>query len=76
MTRRHGIAAPATLGLVAGLAWWLSVERMHGMNAAPGAQLGGFEWFTATWLLMMAAMMLPCSVPMVRPPTRWTPRSA
>ena len=46
---------------------------MHGMNAAPGAQLGGFEWFTATWLLMMAAMMLPCSVPMVRPPPAGRP---
>ena len=59
MTRRDARTIPAALVLVAGLAWWLSVDRMKGMDSGPSAQLGGFGWFTATWVLMMAAMMLP-----------------
>jgi predicted metal-binding membrane protein len=43
----------------AGLAWWWTVERMAGMDAAPGADLGTLGWFAATWIVMMAAMMLP-----------------
>ena len=47
----------------AGLAWWWTVERMAGMNASPGTDLGTLGWFTATWVVMMAAMMLPSFVP-------------
>lgn len=69
MTRRGAVAAPAALVLVTGLAWWLSVERMRAMNAGPSAQLGGFGWFTVTWVLMMTAIMLPATVPILRPST-------
>ena len=52
------------LALTAG-AWALSADRMAAMDAAPGAQLGGIDWFGLTWLVMMAAMMLPVLAPMV-----------
>jgi predicted metal-binding membrane protein len=43
----------------AGLAWWSTAVRMKGMNAVPGTDLGTVGWFTVTWAVMMAAMMLP-----------------
>ena len=49
----------------AGLAWWWTVERMAGMNAAPGTDLGTLGWFTGTWVAMMAAMMLPSFAPTI-----------
>jgi predicted metal-binding membrane protein len=33
------------------------------MNAAPGTNLGPIGWFTVTWSVMMAAMMLPSLAP-------------
>jgi predicted metal-binding membrane protein len=51
---------------VAGLAWWLTVARMAGMDAAPGTHLGTIGWFTVTWAAMMAAMMLPSLAPAAR----------
>jgi predicted metal-binding membrane protein len=47
----------------AGLAWWWTVGRMAGMNAAPGTDLGTLGWFTGSWVAMMAAMMLPSFAP-------------
>ena len=52
------------LVLTAG-AWALTADRMAGMDAVPGGELGGVGWFTLTWLVMMAAMMLPALTPMV-----------
>jgi predicted metal-binding membrane protein len=49
----------------AGLAWWATVERMVGMNAGPGTDLGTLGWFTSVWAVMMAAMMLPSLAPTV-----------
>ena len=41
-------------------------DRMDGMDAGPGTDLGGLGfWFTA-WVVMMAAMMFPSIAPMVR----------
>ena len=53
----------------AGLAWWLTVARMAGMDAAPGTHLGTVGWFTVTWAAMMAAMMLPSLAPVARSAT-------
>jgi predicted metal-binding membrane protein len=53
----------AGLLAVAALAWWWTVERMAGMDAAPGANLGTLGWFTGVWVVMMAAMMLPSFAP-------------
>lgn len=47
----------------AGLAWWSTAERMAGMNAGPGTDLGALGWFTGAWAVMMAAMMLPSLAP-------------
>jgi predicted metal-binding membrane protein len=58
---RPGIGA---LVLAAG-AWALAADRMSGMDAGPGTELGGLGWFAVTWLVMMAAMMLPALTPMV-----------
>jgi predicted metal-binding membrane protein len=38
---------------------------MNGMDAGSGTELGGLAWFAVSWLLMMAAMMLPALTPMV-----------
>src|SRR5215813_10803405 len=52
---------------VAAIAWAAMVERsrsmadMNGMNMG----LGPIESFAATWVVMMAAMMLPSAVPLV-----------
>ena len=46
-------------------AWVLTAQRMNGMEAAPRAELGSLGWFAVTWLVMMAAMMLPALTPMV-----------
>ena len=64
---------------IAGGAWWLSAARMDSMNAmqamqtggmramsqgsSPTVQLGTLGWFIVTWVVMMAAMMLPSLAP-------------
>ena len=56
----------AGLLLAAALATWIvTIERMRGMDAGPGTDLGGLGWFIGIWLTMMAAMMLPSVAPMV-----------
>ena len=39
-------------------AWILTFDRMRGMDAGPGTDLGGLGWFLGIWVTMMAAMML------------------
>jgi predicted metal-binding membrane protein len=57
------------LGLVvvlfalAGLAWWSTADRMAGMDAGPGTDLGALGWFLGVWVVMMAAMMFPSMAP-------------
>jgi len=58
-----GVAA-ALIGLTL-LAWILVFDRMRGMDAGPGTDLGGLGWFLGIWVTMMAAMMLPSVAPMV-----------
>lgn len=45
------------------LAWIVTVERMRGMDAGPGTDLGALGWFIGIWVTMMAAMMLPSAAP-------------
>jgi predicted metal-binding membrane protein len=54
--------------LVAGAvaAWGVTVERMRGMDAGPGTDLGGLGWYLGTWVTMTAAMMLPSAAPAAR----------
>jgi predicted metal-binding membrane protein len=67
MTRSGSVHAQAAVTVVllaaAGLAWWSTAVRMEGMDAFPGTHLGQVGWFTVTWSVMMAAMMLPSLAP-------------
>jgi predicted metal-binding membrane protein len=47
------------------VAWIVTFERMQGMDAGPGTNLGGFGWYVGIWITMMTAMMLPSVAPMV-----------
>ena len=55
----------ALLLLLAGLAWWATVNQTAGMASGPGADLGSLPWFVGIWIAMMAAMMLPSVAPTV-----------
>jgi predicted metal-binding membrane protein len=58
-------ALVASLLAVAAGAWVVTGDRMGGMDAGPGTELGGLGWFAVVWVTMMAAMMLPSIAPMV-----------
>jgi predicted metal-binding membrane protein len=60
---RAQVAVTGGLLATAGLAWWSTATRMAGMDAAPGTDVGTVGWFTVTWAVMMAAMMLPSLAP-------------
>jgi predicted metal-binding membrane protein len=47
----------------AAVAWAFTVDRMRGMDAGPGTDLGGLGWYLGIWVTMTAAMMLPSAVP-------------
>jgi predicted metal-binding membrane protein len=59
------------LGLIFGLvvlaavAWAVTGDRMDGMDAGPGTDLGGLGFWVTVWIVMMAAMMFPSIAPMV-----------
>ena len=73
-------AMRARLGLVAvllclaGAAWWSTAQRMAGMDAGPGTDLGALGWFVSVWVVMMAAMMFPSVAPTVALYARMTSR--
>jgi predicted metal-binding membrane protein len=58
--------AIAGLFVLAALAWVLTVRAARGMDMGPGGSLGSLSFFLGTWVAMMAAMMFPSIVPMVR----------
>lgn len=61
------VAALVALG-VAGVAWVAMVEHsrsMAGMDGMHMAGLGPLGSFAATWIVMMAAMMLPSAIPII-----------
>jgi predicted metal-binding membrane protein len=60
---RTELGIVAVLLAAAGLAWWSTADRMAGMDAGPGTDLGALGWFTGVWAVMMAAMMLPSLAP-------------
>jgi predicted metal-binding membrane protein len=71
LSRTPPRSGPVQVGLVASLlvvaagAWAVTGDRMGGMDAGPGTELGGLGWFAVAWVTMMAAMMLPSIAPMV-----------
>jgi predicted metal-binding membrane protein len=60
-TRTAALLA-ATLGLAAAC-WVVAVHQADGMDMGAATELGTFGFFVATWVPMMAAMMLPGAVP-------------
>jgi predicted metal-binding membrane protein len=60
---RNHLGVVAVMLAAAALAWWWTVQRMAGMDAGPGTDLGSLGWFTGSWAVMMAAMMLPSFAP-------------
>jgi predicted metal-binding membrane protein len=68
MTDRFIARSRTTIVLVAGAvaAWAVTVDRMRGMDAGPGTDLGGLGWYLGIWVTMTAAMMLPSAVPAAR----------
>jgi predicted metal-binding membrane protein len=66
-------AVVVTLGL-AGAAWVVAVRQMTGMDMGVATRLGSFAVFAALWVPMMAAMMLPGTVPAVVSRARATGR--
>jgi predicted metal-binding membrane protein len=64
--RTAAIAAAlvATVGLAAAF-WVIAVRQMQGMDMGVATRLGSFASFTAVWVVMMAAMMLPGAAPAV-----------
>jgi predicted metal-binding membrane protein len=69
--RHHMLVVLALLGLTAA-AWLSTVDRMSGMDAGPGTELGALGWFTGVWVVMMAAMMFPSMAPTAAMYTRMT----
>jgi predicted metal-binding membrane protein len=68
---RHELAKPLAAGLVvlavAGSAWAAMVYQSRSMAGAEGMDVGvgPIESFAGTWVVMIAAMMLPSAIPVV-----------
>jgi predicted metal-binding membrane protein len=63
-TAAMAAALAATAGLAAAF-WVIAVRQMQGMDMGVATRLGSFASFTAVWVVMMAAMMLPGAAPAV-----------
>jgi predicted metal-binding membrane protein len=68
VTRATPAAAAAALAGTLGLAaacWVVAARQMTGMDMGTATRLGSFGAFSAVWVTMMAAMMLPGAAPAV-----------
>jgi predicted metal-binding membrane protein len=63
MSREATVGTCVALAAVAAIAWGVTVNRMAGMDAGPGTDLGSLGWFFVGWMAMMGAMMLPSLTP-------------
>jgi predicted metal-binding membrane protein len=57
---------------LAAIGWWVTAERMRGMDDGPWTALGTLGWFLGVWVVMMAAMMFPSLAPTVALYSRMT----
>jgi predicted metal-binding membrane protein len=71
---RGRLGLVALLFALAAVAWWSTADRMAGMDAGPGTDLGALGWFLGVWVVMMAAMMFPSLTPTVALYARMTRR--
>jgi predicted metal-binding membrane protein len=69
---RGRLALVALLFGLTAVAWWSTADRMGGMDAGPGTDLGALGWFLGVWTVMMAAMMFPSLAPTVALYSRMT----
>ena len=51
----HRNRTTVALIAVAAAAWAVTVDRMKGMDAGPGTDLGGLGWYLGIWVTMTAA---------------------
>jgi len=65
LATRHDALLAALLVALAAVAWIVTSSRMDGMDVGPGLMPMGLGFYVVSWTLMMAAMMLPATVPMV-----------
>jgi predicted metal-binding membrane protein len=65
LARPNAITTAIVLIGAALATWIVTIDRMRGMDAGPGTDLGAFGWYVGVWVTMMAAMMLPSASPMV-----------
>jgi predicted metal-binding membrane protein len=59
------VARSTTLLGLAAVAWLVALHEMHGMDMGYATELGPAGSFALAWTAMMAAMMLPGSVPVI-----------
>lgn len=50
---------------LAAVSWIFTSSQISGMDTGPWSDPGPLGWFTATWVVMLAAMMFPSVAPMV-----------
>lgn len=62
-TRAAVLAAGAVTIAVAAVCWLVTVDRASGMDMGTATRMGSFGAFLVSWVLMMAAMMLPGAIP-------------
>ncbi|MEA2321204.1 MAG: hypothetical protein QOD81_1054 [Solirubrobacteraceae bacterium] len=62
---RTAIGPVAVLVALSGVAWLATAERMRGMDAGPGTDVGSIGFYVSVWVVMMGAMMFPSIAPMV-----------
>ena len=59
---RYFVVVTGALGIAAA-SWFVTVQRMRGMDMGAATDLGSLAFFMGVWTPMMAAMMLPGAVP-------------
>jgi hypothetical protein len=64
LLRHSPVVLPTAIAAVALVTWIVTIDRMQGMDAGPGTNLGGLGWFVGVWATTMAAMMLASVMPM------------
>jgi predicted metal-binding membrane protein len=61
VTRQLSLAG--VLLALAAIAWVATARLMRGMDGGPGTDPGALDFYLGTWIVMMAAMMLPALTP-------------
>ena len=60
---RRAVPSAVALGVLALLAWIVTVQQARGMGVGPGTMGLTLPLFLLTWVVMMAAMMFPSVAP-------------